>query len=246
MKNLMSHYGWLITITLVLVVLMAFATPLGMYLAKSYINIAKGAGDTAEYVVGDGYETIVEEYEDQLVTAKYKEAGMYQQDGESITLTKWDNLLDDKIALENPKFTYVMTVKTDDSGHKHLYTNYDKATGTNKSNPYITGELVLSANVTYIDEYGLAGLEGLTKVTLKNTQIVEKSAFQGCKNLRILAIDGNSLGIIEENAFKGCDSLAMIEYAGTYEEFSKISFKSQSLPQKIKVICTNKTVNIQF
>lgn len=246
MRNLTSHYGWLIAITLVLVVIMALASPLGLYLAGSFINIAKGAGNTAEYATGNGYEVMVEEYEDQLVTIKYKEAGMYRQNGENIILTKWDNLLTQKIMLEDPKFTYVITVKEDGNGHKHLYTNYDTATNTNKSNAYLSGELVLNANVTYVDQYGLAGLEGLTQITLKNTQVIEKGAFQGCKNLRTLTIDGKSLGIIEEDAFKGCSSLAIIEYAGTYEEFSKISFKLQSLPQKIKVICTDKTVNIQF
>ena len=246
MKQLTSHYGWLIAITLVIVVMMSFATPLGLYLAGGYINITKGAGNTAEYAVGNGYEIMVEEYESELTTTKYKEAGMYQQEGSNIILTRWDDLLTQKIMLENPKFTHVATVKEDESGFNHLFTNYDTSTGTNKSNPYISGELVLSQSVSHIDEYGLAGLEGITQITLKNTQIIEKYAFQDCKNLRILTIEGKSLGIVEKDAFKGCSSLAIIEFTGTYEEFTKISFKLQSLPQKLKVICSDKTVNIKF
>ena len=247
MKNLASHYGWLIVSTLILVVIMSLASPLGMYLVDGYVNLTRGAAEHQEYVVGNGYETQVQEYEEMFVSSNnYLEAGLYQKNGESTILTKWDDLMNDRIQIDDVKSVPVMQFVTDENGVKTLQTNYNKTSNKNLSNSIITGELVVKPNVQIIGEYCFAGLESLTAVRITNTQLIEEGAFLNCNKLRAITLGGTKLKLIEKDAFKECDQLTTIYFLGTYEEFSLIKFESQDIPQEIRVVCNDTTVKIKF
>ena len=246
MKNLASHYGWLIVSTLVLVVIMALATPMGMYLVDGFVNLSRGAAEHQEYVVGNGYEAQVEEYKEMFVSSDYLEPGLYQKNGDNTILTKWDDLMNDRIQIDAHKSIPVIQFLTDENGVKTLQTNYDKTTGKNISSTILTGEIVVKPNTQIIGEYCFAGLESITSIRITNAQLIEEGAFVGCNRLRSITLSGNSLKLIEKDAFKNCNQLMTINFLGTYEEFSKIKFESQALPQSIKIVCNDMTVKVQF
>ena len=246
MRHLASHYGWLIVSTLILVVVMSLASPLGMYMVDGFVNLTKGAAEYQEYVVGNGYETQVEEYKEMFASSDYLEPGLYQKDGENTILIKWNDLMDDRIQIDAIKSIPVMQFVTDENGIKTLQTNYDKTSKKNLSNPIIAGELVIKPSTQIIGEYCFAGLEALTSIRITNAQLIEEGAFLNCNKLKSITLGGTKLKLIEKDALKDCDQLTTIYFLGTYEEFSQIKFESQDIPQQIKVVCNDTTVKIKF
>ena len=46
-RNTLSRYGWIIIVTLVLAVMMAFATPFGTYVGDGVVSVANGIVGTS-------------------------------------------------------------------------------------------------------------------------------------------------------------------------------------------------------
>jgi hypothetical protein len=52
-KQTISHYGWIIVVTMIMSVMLAFATPFGQFVGKAVYNSVEGLGETSEKAISE-------------------------------------------------------------------------------------------------------------------------------------------------------------------------------------------------
>lgn len=87
----------------------------------------------------------------------------------------------------------------------------------------------------------------LKSVVLDYTERIGNNAFEGCAALETVRL-GNQLKSIGENVFKGCESLSNIEFAGSLEEWKKLTAHLGQVSDngKIRVFCSDGSTEIKF
>lgn len=85
--------------------------------------------------------------------------------------------------------------------------------------------VTLSDNITNIKKWAFSGCSSLPSVDLpNNVTVIGAFAFWGCTSLGSITIS-ESLNKIEESAFSQCGNLKHVSYAGTKEDWNKISIE---------------------
>ena len=66
-KSTLSNYGWVVIVTLVLSVMLAFATPFGSYVAKGASNVIKTFANTSDDAIDeDNIDTMSKDWDKYL------------------------------------------------------------------------------------------------------------------------------------------------------------------------------------
>ncbi len=146
-----------------------------------------------------------------------------------------------------------ITVTTGDTSNGYIgyyslvvYNSNDTFTGTKLSNDngyivYTNGavkvlvgyngeqtDLVLSSDITEINQYAFRNCDNLTSVTIDdNVKNIGNQAFFECHNLTSVTI-GINVKNIDKAAFYGCDKLTIVHYKGTASDWANISFGSNN------------------
>ena len=239
MRHTITAYGWICVVALLIAVMIAIATPFGEYIGRSISIYAMSGNEAMEHAYEEGYEEQKIFYNEMFNgdTAIYKDAGLYVAGSNYEHLTKkWSDLVTSDII--HPSVSDDKLIR--------LRTNYNKNTGTNTSATQLIGELSIKAGIPILDEYCFAKCNGLTSISLKDVQLIDSYAFKGCTSLKTLVLDAPQLRLVKAYAFDGCTNLTEIYFNGTYAEFQKITIETQSRSAIISVICSDKTVKIQF
>lgn len=229
-RSVVVTYGFIIVTTMVMVVLIALATPFGMYIGDAMVSYAKGAEQDMEYQMNEGYKNNVELFESWMnndTHIGYIEAGIYKEDETYNTADvyqpKHAKLLYDWRAIvhNNVMWTEDGTLKgshtyiTDENGNQIK----DKSSMSEK----LRGDIVLSSAALYVDDECFLNCEYITSIYMKETSLIGDRSFQNCVKLKSIFIDSTNMQIIGEEAFKG-SGLKDIFFAGTREEFGKIKW----------------------
>ena len=121
--------------------------------------------------------------------------------------------------------------------------SFCKMTFDNLDNPlayaknlYLNGvlveELVIPEGINAIGYHAFGGMTSLKSVTLPDTvKTIDEYAFYECGSLEYVVI-GKSLRSVSKKAFYNCTSLSRVYYAGTAEDWAKITISSDNTPLK--------------
>lgn len=238
MKDMVSTYGWIIILTLVLSVMLAFATPFGIYVGRGVVSVLRSSNQTLNNSY-ENFEKQQQEYMDMFNSkiVKYKEAGLYETNSSYSKMEcDWKTLIKEE--------AIILTMYAD--GTVRAKTNYEQPTGKNDSIAYLEGEVVLKSGINAIEEYGFAGCSLMTSINIKDVETIDSYAFLNCYQLKTVVIDKQTITQINTNAFANCQNLKEIYYNGTWEQFEKINIEPQGITQEITVICSDtiKTVTL--
>ena len=92
----------------------------------------------------------------------------------------------------------------------------------------ISGEYVIKDGTLTIEGHAFQGCDSLTNITIPDSVTsIGDFAFYSCDSLESVVI-GDSVTSIGYHAFFGCSSLTDVYYAGTEEEWAKISINSSN------------------
>lgn len=89
--------------------------------------------------------------------------------------------------------------------------------------------IVLSENIDRIEKALFSECSSLKSIDIPNkVKLIERNAFDGCTSLNNVTI-GKKVNTIEQNAFSGCTGLTNVYYAGTEDEWDKITIGRNTL-----------------
>jgi len=140
----------------------------------------------------------------------------------------------------------------DDNNFEELYREWrgiDAQGDWEGAQSYFLTWILLSSDVDflthmeYIPKECFAGMLAITNANIPEGIIeIQKSAFSLCKNLVTVRLP-HSLNYVESGAFDCCEKLEVIHYAGTKEEFKKITFENiQNMKSGIKSLAALKAI----
>ena len=231
-KNLTNTFGWIVVASLVVIVIIALATPFGDYIGTSFIDYAtagKQLGDNAN----NSFQDQQNEYNKDMNEgsfATYIESGLYNPSSKYNTNEAYD--ADHEILTNNwDKLIIGEYIMFDNASIK----SGDAALDSNK----FFGDLVIDNSILTIKDNGFKDCTGLTSVYFKNITQIGKNAFQGCKNIKSIYISTNQL-IVNDEAFKDCKRLKDSYFNGPREQFKGIKFGKFS-GISVNIHCTDET-----
>lgn len=123
------------------------------------------------------------------------------------TITALPEQFNDKlgIAITAEAASSDLIISTDSDGYK--YVSGYKGNG---------GEVVIPADVSYVDEEAFKGNNKITSITAKGDLYAWESAFEGCTKLKKVTVAGNAY--FYTNSFAYCAELQTVEIKGSIDE----------------------------
>lgn len=270
-KETLSNYGWIVIAVLVLVVMIALATPFGKFISNAVKSTTEGLFDVNQKALnGTGLLTGDQQIKDQdimvpgdettepeVVVGSATFAGYYDDNGnyveEKATLT-WDKL---QLTDNGDKYGYDAYAITDTSIGMAVSAYYcDTITSITIPDSVTTigmqafidcpnlTSVIIGNGVTKIDLQTFMNCTSLTFITIgNNITSIEEGAFNGCSSLTEITLPSSitSIGFV---AFGGCSNLEVINFEGTMAQWNAISFGEEwnwGCPE-ITVTCTNGTI----
>lgn len=244
-RETITHYGWIIVVSIIVATIMALATPFGELVATSVVNVAKSqTGQLDDAYSKDQMESIKEDLFFEFDTTNLLDAGLYVH-GETNIIMTWDELI------EKGYITYQSDSKSITKGAKAEYLSGDLIISNNVE--IIDGAFLncmklnlvrLGSNVVKINENSFKGCRSLIGF-IANTKLetISDNAFNGCVNLKMFAF-GTSVTSFSDTALNGCTSLENILYAGTKSEFQEI-LGTITVPDNVKsIICNDEKIKL--
>ena len=241
-KETLSNYGWIVICILVLVVMIASATPFGNFIAEAVWNVGEGLFNTSQEAlevvgIGEGY------------------AVFDNRDGTKTKL-KWEELM---LPENGEKYGYDAEAITDtEVGEDAFY------------ECYCLVEIAFPEELTTIGEDAFYECVGLLSVDFPaSLEIIEAGAFYECISLmkvdlrgcpqitticeEAFCMDQSILEVylpiniisIEEDAFCGCYGLIGVYYSGTMEQWCEVDLGDNAIEygsshnEISPIVCTN-------
>ena len=220
-KQTLSNYGWLVIVTLILAVMLAFATPFGTYVGDGVVSIANsfvGASDQA--IDEDNIKTNGEKWD-----SKFDYSGFNNSSPHAEFNSYWDEASQSAISGKFILTWDELKLKESSDKYGHDY-----------------GEI----SNTSVGDYAFDTCSNLTKIILpEGISSIYEYAFYGCNSLTTISIP-STVTYIDVSAFDGCTSLTNIKFGGTMEQWRSIPNSCDSWIdcQEISVTCTNGTITI--
>ena len=215
-KNTLSRYGWIIVVTLVLAVMMAFATPFGEYAGKSFLAITNGYIETGENAVSDEN---IEKNEDMWENEISSLQGHTNYTSQEIANS------DHMFFLGATKPEYVVAIFNEDFTSVTINRNGSNSDGKVMSwNP--------GTGLSPMQQHKDTLTSAIIKEGVKNTGQVGANygSFYGCTNLKTVRFM-NGIEHIAQDTFNGCTSLSEVYIPSSLlsagsNAFAKIAYRA--------------------
>lgn len=187
-RQTLTQYGMIIVSVIIIVVIMALATPFGNFITGAIQNIGIAEKETSDKLLSD--ESIKEHSEDMYELFDATNVllpGLYQH----------GQVMEDATPQEMIDKSYVVI---NDDGKISGGTNVGK----------IQGDYIMPKNITQIADSAFSGCHKLVLVKVNDgTTTVGKSAFANCTSLQTF-IAGDDIEKIDTGAFQSCTSLKTV------------------------------------
>ena len=151
-KQTLSNYGWLVIVTLILAIMLAFATPFGTYVGDGVVSIANGfAGASDQAIDEDNIKTNGEKWDSKFDYSVLKDTdampGAKFSDGTFLT---WDKLL----LTEDGKYGVILTITGTNIGNG----TFDHCT--------LLTNIIIPNSITSIGDSAFSYCSALTNITI--------------------------------------------------------------------------------
>ena len=262
MKNIASHYGWIVLVTLIMAVMVALATPLGTFMGEVFVSSMNAAKQTLDKVTDDGVKNLNNQnnqFNELFASESYQEAGLYViKDGYQVLDKSWSELAKNKtISVKLNEIEFIEQVTNEDGtdtgkttviykSYHSLVTPYDETTKINASSDALDGHLVLKSDIVLLSANAFTNCDQLDCVTMKGVNVVQKDAFKDCDRLTTIIIDRPIMEGFEAGAINNCPNFNTIIFKGTFKQFKMIKFGEQNFAKPITLICTDRTLTMDF
>lgn len=219
MKNTISKYGWIVVVVIIIIILLGFSANLVNYMRDSFVGYVDEISDRIPDI--DDFQTTIDY--SSLAPGLYKT-------GTDKLIKPWNELIDEEILkLENGK----LSLNKGYDAYASVSTNAQiKATNVNPlistyaklESKHLTGYLVVSTDVTAIDDYSFVETVDLSGIVLPDTVTeIGSSTFMMCDQLTFVVFSENTTKI-GSMTFAMCSNLKTVVIPGVLEEIGTAPF----------------------
>lgn len=249
-KQTLSNYGWIVVLILILIILLAFATPFGNFITTSIKNITQGFFDSKQiilesadiYIPDNKFEGGKTQNSDKDINQlKYGCLYLYEQDYNSNGFVFFENgsviIIDnyisyilcppDSVKTEKNKITISVdnvVVKSFEIGNNQIISISNNAVYLNKDDANLTVDNEFIYNIDKSIVYGYSNIydQELKDVVVPTTvKTIKGSTFNTRQCVKTITIP-ETVTLIEPDAFTGCLNLTDIYFRGTETQWKTI------------------------
>ena len=250
-KQTIGQFGWIVVVSMIIAIILTFATPFGESLADSLIGLVRGQSEQAN----DAYTNEnMKEYSDDMnelfdASASY-DAGLYEHNVSNQVFT-WEELVSRRyIAISDGGDEKTIVLEKNDltkklNGDVIINDNITNISSSTFSDCSLINAIRLGSQTKTVGSNAFANCEKLERFVGNNSLgAIPTNMFLNCSSLKSISFS-HSVKSIASNAFSGCSNLKTIDFYGMKSEFktlinsSSLSSNDKSVLKKVTITCND-------
>ena len=245
-KQTIIQYSWILIVSMIIVALMVFATPMGEAFGQSVIKIVVNQTQQLGNVYSEENIEDQKNYMNQLFDATHMlDAGLYEKGNHATMVYNWKQLVDEGYIAQNSG-TIIADIKASKINGDLIVDDLVFVISNNTFRNADKLNLVrLGVATQSVGNNAFESCDNLTTFISNATlKTIGASAFSGCKKLKNVYIT-DTVTSIGASAFAGCSELETITFYGTKEQWNAISKGSAWSPASLKhILCTDGNIDL--